>query len=104
MGDGWHGAWKRSLPLCRADSGKIRLCNVGDSRIYRFWKGRLELLTHDQTLAQQMLDMGCRSLWVPVLEEGNAVRGEKTERLVEAALENGGEDNVTAMLLEGKER
>lgn len=50
------------------------------------------------------LTWGVEVFGVPVLEEGNAVRGEKMERLVEAALENGGEDNVTAMLLEGKER
>ena len=153
-----------TLALLCVDGRKIQICNVGDSRIYRYWAGRLELLTHDHTLAQQRLDMETKGFFrsrgrgkvqeagegrhlltqylgippkemliepyqarerkakngelyllctdgltgmVPEQEmlaclKGNGGVKEKTERLVEAALGNGGEDNVTVMLVEIK--
>ena len=37
------------------DVGKAVVCHVGDSRVYRIRKGKVELLTDDHTLANQIL-------------------------------------------------
>ena len=39
----------------------LYLLQVGDSRCYRFRAGQLEQLTHDQTMAQELLDSGVLS-------------------------------------------
>ena len=38
--------------------GRYLCVNVGDSRVYRIGKDGIQQLTHDQTVAQQMLDNG----------------------------------------------
>lgn len=43
--------------LAFSDEGFV-IGHVGDSRTYRFRKGRLEQLTHDHTLVQQQIDEG----------------------------------------------
>ncbi len=40
------------------DGLKVKIANVGDSRMYRFRKGRFEQLTVDQTVAQELRDKG----------------------------------------------
>ncbi len=40
------------------DGLKVKIANVGDSRLYRFRKGRFEQLTVDQTVAQELRDKG----------------------------------------------
>lgn len=63
--DGKITAFSRALGDCGTTLTGLFLCmgrylcvNVGDSRIYRIRDGRTELLTHDQTVVQQMLDNG----------------------------------------------
>ncbi|MGM0440675.1 MAG: Stp1/IreP family PP2C-type Ser/Thr phosphatase [Chlamydiota bacterium] len=43
------------LFLCQ---GKAYLAHLGDSRIYRYRSKQLELLTHDHSLVQEMIDSG----------------------------------------------
>lgn len=40
------------------DGLKVKIVNVGDSRLYRFRNGRLKQLTIDQTVAQELRDKG----------------------------------------------
>lgn len=40
------------------DGLKVKIVNVGDSRLYRFRKGKLKQLTVDQTVAQELRDSG----------------------------------------------
>ena len=42
-------------------NGSVILASVGDSRIYRFRKGRLEQVTTDHSLVQEMIDNGYMS-------------------------------------------
>ena len=44
-----------------ADSGRLWLANVGDSRCYRLRSGRLELLTEDHSLVQEQVRAGTLS-------------------------------------------
>lgn len=52
MGTTMTGIWQRNADPV------ITLFHVGDSRFYRFRAGRLNCLTHDQTLYQRALDAG----------------------------------------------
>lgn len=38
--------------------GRITIAHVGDSRVYRWRGGRLELLTHDHSLLQEQVELG----------------------------------------------
>lgn len=40
------------------DNARVLPCNVGDSRAYLFRENRLQLLTHDHSEGQRMIDMG----------------------------------------------
>lgn len=39
-------------------AGHAAICHIGDSRLYRFRENRLERLTTDHTIAQEVLEMG----------------------------------------------
>lgn len=41
-----------------SDGEKAAVCNIGDSRIYRYRSGYLEQLSRDHTSSQQLMDMG----------------------------------------------
>lgn len=47
-----------TLVSAQFDGLKIKIVNVGDSRLYRFRSNKLEQLTVDQTAAQEMRDLG----------------------------------------------
>ncbi len=47
-----------TLTAARTLGNELMLVQVGDSRAYLFRGGELEQLTHDQTLAQQLVDAG----------------------------------------------
>ncbi len=47
-----------TLVAAHYDGLKVKIANVGDSRMYRFRKGRFEQLTVDQTVAQELRDKG----------------------------------------------
>src|SRR5690606_27718246 len=49
------GATVVAASLC-ADG--LVFANVGDSRLYRYREGRLEQLTHDHTMLQELVDGG----------------------------------------------
>jgi protein phosphatase len=36
----------------------LYVLHIGDSRLYRYRKGEFQLLTHDQTMAQHLVDIG----------------------------------------------
>ena len=40
------------------DGLKVQIANVGDSRLYRFRKNQLQQMTRDQTVAQDMRELG----------------------------------------------
>jgi protein phosphatase len=141
MGTTLTGMWQPKA------SGPAFVFHVGDSRIYRFRKGQLAQLTHDQTLYQQALEAGMtgilppRNLLLQAIGPGDDVRPDvfahptapgdlyllcsdglygATEHdalaaivaearadnlpevcaaLVEKAKQDGGRDNITAILL-----
>ena len=94
-------------------SGKAYLCHAGDSRAYLFRDGSLAQLTHDHSYVQELVD--CGTITVELLcSDGltNAVPRPQLEQLlrtgsfydlpdllIRAANENGGKDNITALLL-----
>jgi protein phosphatase len=140
-----------ALLLLDADEGLSWLgVNLGDSRLYRLHEGRLELVTHDHSEVQEMVDRGdlhpedarqhprrnviTRALGVsppavPDLWFGPVVTGERfllcsdglttevtdeviadvlgrpwdlgvvAQRLVDLALESGGRDNVSVVVV-----
>ena len=47
-----------TLVAAQYEGLKVRIANVGDSRLYRFRNGRLSQLTVDQTVAQELRDQG----------------------------------------------
>lgn len=47
-----------TLVAAQYDGLKVKIANVGDSRLYRYRKGKLEQLTVDQTVAQELRDQG----------------------------------------------
>lgn len=47
-----------TLVAAVVDTETVALAHVGDSRVYRFAGGRLEQITRDHTVAQQMVDDG----------------------------------------------
>lgn len=47
-----------TLVVCCIDGETLWLCHVGDSRCYRFNEGKLEQLTRDHSLVEEMLDQG----------------------------------------------
>ncbi len=47
-----------TLALLMIDECGAVVCNIGDSRIYRYREGQLLQLSHDHTRAQQMVDAG----------------------------------------------
>jgi serine/threonine protein phosphatase PrpC len=56
-----HPAWDgmgSTITAAVVIEGCLFLCQVGDSRAYLLRQGRLERLTHDQTLAQELVDSG----------------------------------------------
>jgi serine/threonine protein phosphatase PrpC len=60
-----HPAWDgmgSTITAAVVIEGCLFLCQVGDSRAYLLRQGRLERLTHDQTLAQQLVDSGVLAL------------------------------------------
>lgn len=59
MGTTLSGMWR---PLA---GGPAFIFHVGDSRIYRYRKGQLAQLTHDQTLYQQALEAGMTGMLPP---------------------------------------
>lgn len=50
-----------TLAALYIDQGKAMVCNVGDSRVYRFLHGELEQLSMDHTQVQMMVSMGLLS-------------------------------------------
>lgn len=47
-----------TLALVNIKNGKLKLCNIGDSRIYVFRNGKLIQLSEDHTKIAQMIKMG----------------------------------------------
>ena len=96
-------------------AGQAFLCHAGDSRAYLYRDGKLTQLTHDHSYVQELVD--CGTITVEEAEHHpqkniNAVPREDIEqllgkgsfydlpdRLVDTADENGGPDNITALLL-----
>jgi serine/threonine protein phosphatase PrpC len=56
--DLWAGNAGATLVLALVRSGTALIAHLGDSRIYLHRAGKLEQLTRDHSLAQQMLDRG----------------------------------------------
>lgn len=56
-----------TVVVARFQESKILVAHAGDSRLYRFWKDELELLTEDHTLAQQYVREG-------IMEQADADR------------------------------
>ena len=56
--DEGHRGMATTLTLVISRWPRLYLVHVGDSRAYRLRKGRLELLTKDQTMAQMMVELG----------------------------------------------
>ena len=88
-------------------SGKAYLCHAGDSRAYLFRDGSLAQLTHDHSYVQELVD--CGTITVEEAEHHPQPQLEQLLRtgsfydlpdlLIRAANENGGKDNITALLL-----
>jgi PPM family protein phosphatase len=53
-----HGGMATTLTAARAGDGTVALVHVGDSRAYRLRDGRLERLTADHSLAQELRRAG----------------------------------------------
>ena len=122
---------------------EITLCNIGDSKIFRFSNGKLEQISKDHVVISafgtkppllQNLGIPPEQLLIePYLSQGGYKDGDKylicsdgltdmvtvneikellnedsvkniTSKLVSRALENGGKDNTTVILLEIKQR
>ncbi len=47
-----------TVALLQLQGGRVVIAHVGDSRIYRLRRGRLELLTHDHSILQEQIDLG----------------------------------------------
>ena len=47
-----------TLAMAMFKSRRIHFAHVGDSRIYRFRRGRLEQLTRDHSIIQELVDQG----------------------------------------------
>jgi protein phosphatase len=54
-----------TVVIAAYDNRKILAAHLGDSRLYRYWNGRLQQLTEDHTLAQRYVNAG-------VIEPGDA--------------------------------
>lgn len=140
MGTTLTGLWRHS------ETNQLLIFHVGDSRLYRYRDGELQLLTRDQTYRQQALEQGLTEnlprpnlllqaigplpTIVPEIQHcdflegdvflcctdglyadvpfvaistivGKARQGLSTacEELIELALEQGGKDNVSVLLL-----
>lgn len=130
-----------AMLLCSKD--KITLCNIGDSKVFRFANGELEQISKDHVVISafgtkpplsQNLGIPPEQLLIePYLSQGRYKNGDKylicsdgltdmlsleeikelldsqsvediTENLVNKALDNGGKDNVTVILLEIKQK
>ena len=130
-----------AMLLCSKD--EITLCNIGDSKVFRFADGELEQISKDHVVISafgtkpplsQNLGIPPEQLLIePYLSQGRYKNGDKylicsdgltdmlsleeikelldsqsvediTENLVNKALDNGGKDNVTVILLEIKQK
>lgn len=130
-----------AMLLCFKD--EITLCNIGDSKVFRFANGALEQISKDHVVISafgtkpplsQNLGIPPEQLLIePYLSQGRYKNGDKylicsdgltdmltleeikelltsqqveesATKLVNKALENGGKDNVTVILLEIKQR
>ncbi len=47
-----------TLALLLLHGDRISIAHVGDSRVYRLRRGRLELMTHDHSILQEQIDLG----------------------------------------------
>lgn len=122
---------------------EITLCNIGDSKVFRFARGELEQISKDHVVISafgtkpplsQNLGIPPEQLCIePYLSQGRYKNGDKylicsdgltdmlsleeikellvnhsveesTKNLLNKALENGGKDNVTVILLEIKQK
>lgn len=93
-------------------NGRIYLAHVGDSRIYRFRKNKLEQLTRDHSLIQQLVDSGTFStireavaagIGTNVLTRGLGIEEQVEVDVSDEPLESGDlflvcTDGLTAML------
>ncbi len=71
-----YGHTATTAAILYFDDGKAISCNLGDSRVYMFRDEELELLTHDHTEGQRMVDMN-------ILEEKEARREAGWHRLTQ---------------------
>lgn len=58
LANGKSGPVGVTLALCLWQEGRVRIVNIGNSRIYRLRKGKLTQLSMDHTEVQQMVDLG----------------------------------------------
>ena len=60
LSPGWHAGTTAVVAVLVDDNGvtKWLLANVGDSRIYRLTEGRLEQISVDHSVVQELIDAG----------------------------------------------
>lgn len=82
----------------------LYILQVGDSRCYRHRNGQLQLLTRDQTVAQDLVDSGIlpedRARWSPFAHVLSSAVGGNTQPVV-TVTDLGGDDDVFLICTDG---
>ncbi|HDM77417.1 MAG TPA: hypothetical protein ENG51_13270 [Deltaproteobacteria bacterium] len=116
--DGSSDGFDTTLSVMILLSDLALFAHVGDSRIYRLRDGKLEQLTHDQTMAQLSVELGytkqeettchpLRNVLLEALVPDNVIEnllmeeqnGLCCDKLVQEAIKKGGKDNVSVILV-----